>query len=179
MRVAKTSFHALWTVIVCTDVYFLARIAENLEVTKAVNICHECTEERMRCLFTNKSISLKRGLACILPLSWYWLREEKQTRRNNFKQKLDIFIFSSSTLNLNLSKLLGGGNHMANYTSRWPRLSLTKKEQKMMITTWTERVFFRPILQTLGWEIIFGWLEILGGRDHENVASINFCLFVE
>ena len=33
------------------------------------------------------------------------------------------------------------------------------KTQKL--TTWTEIVFLRPILQTLGWEIILGWLDIL------------------
>ena len=42
----------------------------------------------------------------------------------------------------------------------------------MIHTTWTERVFFNPILQTLGWETIFGWLEILEGRWwHQNIAS--------
>ena len=31
----------------------------------------------------------------------------------------------------------------------------------LKLTTWTEIVFLRPILQTLGWEIILGWLDIL------------------
>ena len=49
-------------------------------------------------------------------------RRGKQKRRNSFKQKSNIFIHSSLTLNLNLSKLLGGGNYTAIYRSTRLRL---------------------------------------------------------